>query len=58
MLIFGNSKMKNTTIQIRVEEETKKLIEEKAKQENRSVNNYLINQALIEIGRASCRERV
>jgi ribbon-helix-helix protein, copG family len=43
--------MKNTTIQIRVEEETKKLIEEKAKQENRSVSNYLINQALQDINK-------
>ena len=51
MLIFGDSKMKNTTIQIRVEEETKKLIEEKAKQENRSVSNYLINQALQDINK-------
>ena len=43
--------MKNTTIQIRVEEETKKLIEEKAKQENRSVSNYLINLALQDINK-------
>ena len=43
--------MKNTTIQIRVEEETKKLIEEKAKQENRSVSNYLINKALQDINK-------
>ena len=41
--------MKNTTIQIRVDEETKKMIEKKAKQENRSVSNYLINLALQDI---------
>lgn len=41
--------MKNTTIQIRIDEETKKMIEEKAKQENRSVSNYLINLALQDI---------
>nr|DAX37146.1 MAG TPA: antitoxin [Caudoviricetes sp.] len=43
--------MKNTTIQIRVDEETKKMIEEKAKQENRSVSNYLINLALKDINK-------
>ncbi|WP_141567346.1 plasmid mobilization protein [Peptoanaerobacter stomatis] len=43
--------MKNTTIQIRVDEETKKMIEEKAKQENRSVSNYLINLALQDINK-------
>lgn len=43
--------MKNTTIQIRIDEETKKMIEEKAKQENRSVSNYLINLALQDINK-------
>lgn len=43
--------MKNTTIQIRVDEETKKMIEKKAKQENRSVSNYLINLALQDINK-------
>ncbi|MGP1567946.1 MAG: plasmid mobilization protein [Peptoanaerobacter stomatis] len=43
--------MKNTTIQIRIDEKTKKLIEEKAKQENRSVSNYLINLALQDINK-------
>ena len=43
--------MKNTTIQIRVDEKTKKMIEEKAKQENRSVSNYLINLALQDINK-------
>lgn len=43
--------MKNTTIQMRVDEETKKMIEEKAKQENRSVSNYLINLALQDINK-------
>ena len=43
--------MKNTTIQIRVDEETKKMIKEKAKQENRSVSNYLINLALQDINK-------
>ena len=43
--------MKNTTIQIRIDGKTKKLIEEKAKQENRSVSNYLINLALQDINK-------
>ena len=43
--------MKNTTIQIRIDEKTKKLIEEKAKQENRTVSNYLINLALKDINK-------
>ena len=43
--------MKNTTIQIRIDEKTIKLIEEKAKQENRSVSNYLINLALQDINK-------
>ena len=36
---------------MRVDEETKKMIEEKAKQENRSVSNYLINLALQDINK-------
>ena len=43
--------MKNTTIQIRVDEENKKKIEKKANQDKRSVSNYLINLPMKEINK-------